>query len=207
MERASVERSGAIIQLVDDDHAVRRSQAVLLRTLGYKVQTWVDGESFLRAAPSLGPSCLLLDLAMPRMDGLKVQAEMQSRGIHWPIIFLSGTADIPHAVEAVKRGALQFLVKPVPTDELSAALDVALEHLLTSAAKPSGEAAKTRLARLTKRENDVLQGLVEGLPNKTIAYDLGISPRTIEAHRANIMKKLEAPTFAHALKTVFEAHL
>ncbi|GMM92713.1 response regulator transcription factor [Qipengyuania sp. MTN3-11] len=199
-------RPRRLVHLVDDDLAVRRSQTVLLKSLGYHVQAWVDGDTFLKAVSFLGPSCILLDLSMPHSDGLTVQSELTRRGIDWPVIFLSGTADIPQAVAAVRNGAVHFLVKPAPPNELVKVLNRGFEQLANSRTRSAGATqAKCRLARLTTRETEVLEGLVEGLPNKSIAYDLGVSPRTIEAHRAKIMRKLEATSFASVLQTVFEA--
>lgn len=194
-----------LIHVIDDDDGFRRSQALLLKSLGYHVQTWINGRSFLKAAPSLSPSCILLDLAMPGIGGLSVQSELSRLGISWPIIFVSGTADVPQAVMAIQSGAMHFLVKPTSSAELKQTIDLAFDRLADVESDPGGVFAKEKLSRLTPRETDVLEGLVQGLPNKSIAFNLGISTRTIEAHRAKIMRKLEANNFAHALKTVFEA--
>ena len=194
-----------LIQIVDDDEVVRKSTSIMLRSLGYYVQCWVDGASFLKAAPSLGPSCVLLDLHMPGVDGLEVQRELVQLGKKWPIVFLSGTAQVPQAVSALQHGAVHFLVKPAAPAKLRQTLDIAFEQL---GRDPDGSVeAQAKLARLSPREADVLEGLVEGLPNKSIAFDLGVSARTIEAHRAKIMRKLEANNFAQVRRTVFEARL
>lgn len=196
-----------VVQIVDDDESIRHSLSLLVRSLGYQAQSWVDGDAFLTAAPSLGPSCILLDLSMPGRDGLAVQADLQKRCCSWPIIFLSGSADVPRAVEAVRRGALDFLVKPAPKEDLERVLKAGFCELEKPSKECEADEARRKLSKLTPRENDVLEGLVEGLPNKSIAYDLGVSPRTIEAHRASIMKKLEANNFALVVKTVCEARL
>ena len=196
-----------VVQIIDDDESIRHSLSLLVRSLGYQAQSWVDGDAFLNAAPSLGPSCILLDLSMPGRDGLEVQADLQKRCCNWPIIFLSGSADVPRAVEAVRRGALDFLVKPAPKEDLERVLESAFSELEKPSRECEADEARRKLSKLTPRENDVLEGLVDGLPNKSIAYDLGISPRTIEAHRASIMKKLEANNFALVVKTVCEARL
>jgi two-component system response regulator FixJ len=195
-----------LVHIVDDNELVRRSTSTFLGGQGFHVQTWCDGDSFLKAASTLTPSCLILDLVMPGLDGLEVQGQMRQRGMDWPIIFFSGKAKIPDAVQAVLNGAVQFLVKPVRPVALRQALDQAFERL-GQGATDSGEscAARMKLLRLTPREHDVLDGLVEGLPNKAIAYDLGVSPRTIEAHRSSIMRKLEAANLAQLLRTALVA--
>lgn len=194
-----------LVHVVDDDEHVRRSTAMMLGSQGFDVQTWSDGASFVHAAPSLCPACILLDLSMPGLDGLDVQRNLQQRAIDWPVIFLSGTAGIPDAVAAVQRGAIQFLVKPVRPAALREALAQGFRQL-ADIVRREGErsGARIKLQRLSPREHDVLDGLVSGAPNKTIAYDLGVSPRTIEAHRASIMRKLEAPSFAHVMRIAIE---
>lgn len=206
MKLTSASADHRLVHVVDDDEGVRRSTLTLLSSQGFHVQTWCDGKSFMQAASSLGPSCILLDLAMPGIDGLTVQHQLQQRGVEWPIIFVSGTADIPHAVKALQHGAVDFLVKPARPEALRQAIERAFERL-ADIDRHDGEkcASRMKLLRLTPREHDVLDGLLEGLPNKTIAYDLEVSPRTIEAHRASIMRKLEAPSFAQVLRIAIEA--
>jgi two-component system response regulator FixJ len=140
------------------------------------------------------------------MDGLEVQQALRDRGISLPVIIMTGHGDVTLAVQAMKAGAIDFIEKPFEKAELLAALDQAFERLARSkAAKERAKDASVRLQALTPREREVLDGLAEGLPNKTIAYDLGISPRTVEIHRANLMTKLEVRSLSEALRIAFAA--
>ncbi|WP_340264832.1 response regulator FixJ [Sphingobium mellinum] len=194
------------IYVLDDDEAVRRSLSFMLRTSGYGVRLFEGGLSFLKAAADLEPGCVLLDVRMPEMDGLEVQRELRTRGIMLPVIIMTGHGDIDMAVGAMKAGASDFIEKPFEKAALIACLEAA-RHASVADRGLSARAqdARARLNILTDRERDVLRGLAEGLPNKTIAYDLGISPRTVEIHRANLMQKLEARSLAETLRIAFHA--
>lgn len=195
-----------LVHLVDDEDAIRRSAGFLLRTSGFDVRTHVSGVAFLKEVKAAEPGCVLLDVRMPEMDGLEVQKQLAERGVGWPVIILTGHGDVPIAVQAMKAGAIDFLEKPFDKATLLRALDTGFaifdQH---DAAAASAEKAKVRIAALTPREQDVLRGLADGLPNKTIAYDLGISPRTVEVHRANLMTKLEVHSLSEALRLAFAA--
>ncbi|PCG12990.1 response regulator transcription factor [Sphingomonas adhaesiva] len=195
-----------LVHLVDDEDAIRRSAGFLLRTSGFDVRTHVSGVAFLKEVKAAEPGCVLLDVRMPEMDGLEVQKQLAERGVGWPVIILTGHGDVPIAVQAMKAGAIDFLEKPFDKATLLRALDTGFaifdQH---DAAAASAEEAKVRIAALTPREQDVLRGLADGLPNKTIAYDLGISPRTVEVHRANLMTKLEVHSLSEALRLAFAA--
>ncbi len=142
------------------------------------------------------------------MDGLEVQAELNARGIAMPVIVLTGHGDIGTAVTAMKGGAVDFIEKPFEKAVLLKAIETAFHRLYrTGEAVASEQEAQVRLAALTQREQDVLRGLVRGHPNKTIAYDLGISPRTVEVHRANVMSKLGVRSLSEALRIAFAAGL
>jgi two-component system response regulator FixJ len=196
------------IYLIDDDEAVRRSASFLLRTSGFTVTAFASGTDFLKDARTGEPGCVLLDVRMPDMDGLAVQRRLAERGTEHPVIIMTGHGDVSIAVEAMKAGAVDFIEKPFEKAQLLAALDVAFARLFDrDAAQASQEAAKVRIAVLTPRERDVLCGLVRGHPNKTIAYDLGISPRTVEVHRANLMTKLRVHSLSDALRIAFAAGL
>lgn len=194
------------IYVVDDDDAIRRSLSFLLKTSGYAVRLFEGGTAFLKEAAGLEPGCVLLDVRMPDIDGLEVQRELRARGIMLPVVIMTGHGDIDMAVAAMKAGASDFIEKPFEKAALLGCVEAA--RLLSAADRGAGaraEDARARLNVLTDRERDVLDGLVEGLPNKTIAFDLGISPRTVEIHRANLMQKLEVKSLAEALRIAFHA--
>lgn len=195
-----------IIYVVDDEEAVRRSTSFMLKTAGFKVECFPSGVDFLKDARDLAPGCVLLDIRMPGMDGLEVQQAIVDRGIPMPVIIMTGHGDITSAVRAMKSGAVDFLEKPFEKSVLLSSIEQARTRLDQSDRRRSrAEEASQRLNVLTPRERDVLDGLVQGLPNKTIAYDLGISPRTVEIHRANLMAKLGVKSLSEALRIAFAA--
>jgi two-component system response regulator FixJ len=195
-----------LIHLVDDEEAIRRSASFMLKTSGFRVHTYENGTELLKAAHALEAGCILLDIRMPGMDGLEVQRMLKDRGIALPVIIMTGHGDISLAVRAMKAGAVDFIEKPFDKAVLLSAIELGIQRLKRSSAsrEQAGEAA-VRLRALTSRERDVLDGLAKGLPNKTIAYDLGISPRTVEIHRANLMSKLAAKSLSEALRLAFAA--
>ncbi|WP_305097304.1 response regulator transcription factor [Croceibacterium aestuarii] len=195
-----------LVHVVDDEDSIRRSLDFLLRSAGYAVERWPDGEAFLKGADRNTPASVLLDVRMPGMDGLQVQQEMAKRGLNFPVIVLTGHGDIATAVRAMRGGATDFLEKPFKRERLLEAVAVAQSQLADKAGQRNRlEWARTQIARLTEREREVLEGLACGYPNKTIAYDLGISSRTVEVYRANVMEKLEVTNFADALRVAFTA--
>jgi len=197
-----------LVHIVDDEEAIRRSASFMLKTSGYAVETWVNGAAFLKEARHVPDGCILLDVRMPEMDGLEVQQELLERGVTMPVIVLTGHADVSIAVRAMKAGAVDFLEKPFEKAVLIASIETAFARMAASdgAAARAAE-AEVVLAILTPREREVLEGLAQGLPNKTIAYDLGISPRTVEVHRANLMAKLDVRSLSDALRLAFAAGL
>lgn len=197
-----------LIHVVDDEPAVRRSLSFMLKTNGFAARAYEDGSSFLRDVRTAEPGCILLDIRMPHMDGLAVQEALAERGVTMPVIVMTGHGDISIAVQAMKAGALDFLEKPFEDRALFDALERGFRQLDKREARVlDAHAAEVRLAVLTAREREVLQGLVRGHPNKTIAYDLGISPRTVEIHRANVMSKLAVHSLSEALRIAFTAGL
>jgi two-component system response regulator FixJ len=196
------------IYLVDDEAAVRRSVAFMLKTAGMLVESFESGEAFLKVAATLAPGCALLDVRLGGIDGLSVQQALRDRGIMLPVIIITGHGDIGLAVRAMKAGAVDFIEKPFEKAVLLAAINQALlynqgrEQLHALAAQ-----AQARLNALTPREIDVLNGLVDGHSNKVVAYDLGISPRTVEIHRANLMIKLGVASLSDALRIAFTARM
>ena len=195
-----------LVHLVDDDEAVRRSAGFMLKTSGFQVRTYESGVELLKAVASLEAGCILLDIRMPGMDGLEVHQALKDKGVTLPVIIMTGHGDVALAVQAMKGGAIDFIEKPFEKAVLLTAIDQGLAHLRRAAAdRTSADDAAVRLQKLTAREREVLDGLAKGLPNKTIAYDLGISPRTVEIHRANLMTKLEVRSLSEALRLAFAA--
>jgi len=200
--------SDRIIHLVDDDEAIRRSAGFMLKTSGYKVSSYASGVELLKEANELQPGCILLDVRMPDMDGLQIQQALQERGIGYPVIVMTGHGDVGVAVQAMKAGAVDFIEKPFEKAVLLSAIEEGFSRLeQTGRSRARTEEAKVCLQALTPRERDVLEGLVRGHPNKTIAYDLDISPRTVEIHRANLMSKLGVASLSEALRIAFAAGL
>lgn len=196
------------VYVVDDEAAIRKSASFMLRTSGYAVETFESGPAFLGAVAGLERGCVLLDVRMPEMDGLEVQAALNERGVMMPVIVLTGHGDVAVAVQAMKAGASDFIEKPYEKRQLLRAIDEARARTESATRGDMQEQeARRRLNALTARELDVLKGLVDGLPNKTIGYDLGISPRTVEIHRANLMEKLGARSLSDALRIGFNAGL
>ena len=195
-----------LVHLVDDDEAIRRSVGFMLKTSGYHVRTYESGGELLKSCPNLETGCILLDIRMPGMDGLEVQAALKDKGVTLPVVIMTGHGDVSLAVHAMKAGAVDFIEKPFEKAVLLAAIEHGVERLKRSAANQDrADEAAVRLQALTPRERDVLDGLAKGLPNKTIAYDLGISPRTVEIHRANVMSKLNVRSLSEALRIAFAA--
>lgn len=194
------------VYVIDDDRSVRSSIKFIFDQLRRSSRAFESGPEFLREAPSLEKGTILLDIRMPDMDGHAVQSELAKRGICWPVIVVTGHGDVEQAVRAMRNGALDFLEKPFRRDALLDAIGRA-DALINdrTAGSDRREQARRKLNRLTARERDVMNGLAMGYPNKTIAYDLGISPRTVEVHRANLMHKLEARNLADALRLAFAA--
>ena len=196
------------VHIVDDDEAIRQSVGFLLRKAGYAVETYPSGTQFLKAVMRETRGCVLLDVRMPDLDGLAVQARLAETGIALPVIMLTGHGDVTLAVRAIKAGAVEFLEKPFERTVLIAAIETALAQAARADRGDLTAAdAVVRLAVLTQRERDVLDGMVRGRPNKLIAYDLSIATRTVEVHRANLMEKLSARSLSDVLRIAFAAGL
>lgn len=197
-----------LVHIVDDEEAIRRSARFMLSTSGYAVECWESGMAFLKAVRQVEPGCILLDVRMPEMDGLEVQQQLNERGVTMPVIILTGHGDVSTAVLAMKAGAVDFIEKPFEKAVLLAAIEAAHARLDRQADEAErGAEAQVIVAKLTSREREVLEGLARGLPNKTIAYDLDISSRTVEVHRANLMAKLGVRSLSDALRIAFAAGL
>ncbi len=195
-----------VVHLVDDDEAVRRSLAMLLTSFGLTARSYASAEDLLEQLPTLTPGCLMVDIRMPGLNGLELQEELIRRGCRLPVVIVTGHADVTLAVRAMKAGAVDFIEKPYSEEDLLRAVTSGLARMAnTKQTDEVTDAARTRVASLTPREREVLGRLVEGLPNKMIANELGISPRTVEIHRANVMEKLACRSLAEAVRTAMTA--
>jgi two-component system response regulator FixJ len=195
-----------VVHVVDDDASVRESLVVLLESAGFTVRAHSTPVAFLAAMPDRTAGCLLTDVQMPELNGLQLQRRLVELGIRLPVIVMTGHGDVPIAVEALKAGAIDFLEKPFDDNQLVAAVTRALEiSQRTRGDEQAVAEIATRLASLTPREREVLDRLVAGQPNKTIAYDLGSSPRTVEVHRARVMEKMAARSLPELVRMTIAA--
>jgi len=193
------------VYVVDDDEQMRRLLSRQLQP-DYEVTCFETARNFLDVASALSSGCLILDVHMPEINGLDVQRRLAERNLHFPTIMITGLGEVGIAVQAMKAGAIDFVEKPFRRDTILESLRLAQHHLEPAVtASENTEVAKARLAMLSAREMQVLDGLVAGLPNKTIAYDLGLSPRTVEMHRANVMRKMEANSLSALVRTALAA--
>lgn len=194
--------------VVDDDDAVRDSLSLVLETRGYEVATFTSGPEFLAALKPDWRGCLLLDVRMPTMDGLEVQQQLIGAESRLAVIIMTAHGDVPIAVKAMKAGAVDFLEKPIEPERLFEAVRVAIQSGGGQRSlAPAGEdllPIRKCYATLTDRERDVLVRLVKGLSNKVIAYELTISPRTVELHRARVMQKMEAQSLSHLVRMALQ---
>ena len=189
-----------IVYIVDDDAGVRRSLERLLDSAGLRALSYKSPLAFLDAAVGLSAGCVLLDVRMPEMDGLTLQVWLAKLEVALPVIVITGQGDVQTAVRAMKAGAVDFIEKPYNDESLLNAIETALARAgRPDRAHEAGE-AKHRIAELTPRERQVLDALVAGHPNKVIAYDLGISVRTVEVHRARMMERLRVRQLAEAIR-------
>ena len=194
------------VHIVDDDDDVRESAALLLESSGYSVLTYPSGVDFLEKLDPTVPGCILLDIHMPQMDGIEVQRQLLDRGVNFPVVVLTGQGDVSIAVQAMKNGAFEFLEKPYLNDVLLEATRDAFTKLeATTEDRAVTAQARDYVAKLTNREMQVMRALLTGLPNKLIAYELGISVRTVEIYRANVMEKLDARSLSAAVRIALAA--
>ncbi|ORE87156.1 FixJ family transcriptional regulator [Oceanococcus atlanticus] len=189
--------------IIDDDEAVRDATVLLMQSIGLKAVAYADAQAFLDAAHDQHPACLILDVRMPGMSGLQLAREARVRREAWPIIFVTGHGDVPMAVEAMREGAFDFLQKPFREETLIQRVQRAIEQDHNDqVAASEREEIEERIKDLTPREREILQRIVDGESNKVIAIELGISARTVELHRANVMDKMQARSLAHLLRQV-----
>ena len=196
------------VHVVDDDSAVRRSLERLLDAAGFHAVSYQSPAAFLNAASGLSAGCVLLDIRMPGVDGLEVQARLNRLRVNLPVIVMTGHGDVPSAVRAMKAGAVDFLEKPFDDETLLNAIGGAFAKAsrLIGGDREAVRAAQ-RIATLSPREREVLDALLAGRPNKVIAFDLNISVRTVEVHRARMMERLGTKQFADAIRLAVMATL
>jgi two-component system response regulator FixJ len=194
------------VYVIDDDDAARDSLALLVESAGYAVESFPTAMSFLNRVDALPPGCALVDIRMPEMGGLELQAALKEKGVEVPIVFVTGHADVPVAVRAMRAGAIDFVEKPFEADVILDAVERALAHAAARREQASAAAAaRARVSQLTEREREVFELLVEGHPNKVIAANLNISPRTVEIHRSRVMDKTGARSLSDLVRMALAA--
>lgn len=190
-----------VVHVVDDDAAVRDSIAFSLGTADLTTKTYESALALLEVVDRLEPGCVVTDVRMPDMSGIELVRKLKERGVPLPVIIITGHADVPLAIEAMKAGVIDFLEKPFDDDTLIASVERALQH---HEQRRQTDAERTefrsRIESLSAREREVLEGMVAGKANKVIAYDLGISPRTVEVYRANVMTKTGARSLSELVR-------
>ena len=195
--------SNDIVHVIDDDADVRQSLAFLLSTAGLAVRVHESGSAFLKILPEVQEGCVVTDVRMPGVDGIELQRRLADAGVKLPVIVMTGHGDIALAVEAMKAGAIDFIEKPFDDDILIAAIKTALARRAGDRERDARSAEiRDRMKLLSERERQVMEGLVAGKPNKIIAYDLGISARTVEIYRANVMTKMQAESLSALVRMV-----
>ena len=189
-----------VVHIVDDDEPVRKSLAFLMTVAGFTVRIHESATSFLALAPTLANACLVTDLRMPDLSGVELLQRLKTARIRIPAIVITGHGDVPMAVEAMRAGALDFIEKPFDDQVLIDAVRRAALEIPANTPSGDVQAIDRCLLELTGREREVLAAVVTGLPNKAIAYDLQISPRTVEVHRSNVMAKMGARSLAELVR-------
>ena len=194
-------KSGPVVYIVDDDNSMREALTLLLKTVGYTTAPFARPGDFLAKHDQNQPGCVVLDVRMPEMSGLEVQQQLNRSGSLLPVILITGHGDIPMAVQAMKDGAFDFLQKPFRDQDLIDRINAALKQDAENRKMVERHADLHRRAEsLTPREREVMAAVVDGKANKVIAIDLGLSERTVEIHRANVMEKMGARSVAHLVK-------
>jgi two-component system response regulator FixJ len=197
-----------IVHVIDDDADVRQSLAFLLSTTGLAVQVHASANAFLKVLSEVQEGCIVTDVRMPGVDGIELQRQLRAAGVKWPVIVMTGHGDIALAVEAMKAGAVDFIEKPFDDNVLIAAIKAAIARRGGDRERnaKAGE-VRDRMKLLSERERQVMEGLVAGKPNKIIAHDLGISARTVEVYRANVMTKMHAGSVSELVRLAMRGGL
>ena len=201
-----MDSSKATVYVVDDDKAVRKGLSLLIRSVGMNVHVCAGVQEFFRLYDPDVTSCIVLDVRMPGMSGLELQEKLVSQKIHIPVIFISGHGDVPMAMRAVKMGAVDFIEKPFREQALLESIQNAIA-MDTNRRRKTRDVSETkkRIKSLTAREREVMNGIIEGKPNKTIAYDLDLNKKTVEYHRSNVIKKMGADSVAGLVLLISKA--
>jgi two-component system response regulator FixJ len=193
--------SDSVVHVIDDDDAAREALTFLLGTAQMTVRAYETAKAFLDIAPTGQVGCVVTDVRMPEIDGIELLRRLKAHNIGWPVIVITGHADVPLAVEAIKQGAIDFIEKPYDGEALLSVVRTALTSHEQSAARDLEKASvRERMATLSPREREVLDGLVAGRQNKVIARDLGISSRTVEIYRANVMAKMRSRSLSQLVR-------
>lgn len=202
MNQASIQSETNIIFVIDDDASICRSLQRLLSSEGYLVETFVSAEAYLARPHYVGNGCIVLDVSMPGLDGLSLQEQLTASGCDLPIVFLTGHGDIPMSVSAMKKGASDFLVKPVEdTILLNTIVEAINNHKQLYNEHQKQETIQTRMTTLTEREHEIMWHVVHGERNKIIADKLNISEKTVKVHRARVMQKMQVDSLAELVST------
>ena len=195
------QESDALVAIVDDDPSVRRGLQRLIRSAGWKVETFASAQEFLARPSAISPSCLVLDLQLPGLSGLDLQQRMADLGLDIPVVFLTGQGNIPASVKAMKAGAIEFLTKPVDEQNLLKAIEEAIgRDRRTRQQQTEMHALRRRYESLTAREQEVMQLVISGLLNKQIAGELTITEDTVKFHRGHVMRKMCAESLADLVR-------
>ena len=194
-----------VAHVIDDDDAARDALAFLLRTDDFSVHTYDSAKAFLSAFPAVEAGCILTDVRMPEMNGLELLRRLKGSGISWPVIVMTGLADVPIAIEAIKLGAVDFIEKPYDAEAMLGAVRFALSGEASDARDAQTLETRQKLATLSAHERQVLEALVDGRPNKSIADDLGLNGHTIEVYRAGVMTKMQATSLSHLVRMMLLA--
>jgi two-component system response regulator FixJ len=198
----------AIVYVIDDDESARHSLEFLLDVAGVRVRSFASADAFLESSPPLANACVVTDVRMPGTGGIELAETLKRRGTGVPVIVITGHADVPLAVQAMKAGVADFIEKPFDDTVMLQAIRNALaQHAGDEAAVAERQEVTERIARLSGREREVMEGLVAGKANKAIAYDLAISARTVEVYRANVMMKMQAKTLSDLVRMVTVARM
>ena len=198
--------SDLVVHVIDDDDAARDSLTFLLETAQFVVCAYESAKAFLDSFPVAESGCIVTDVRMPEIDGIALLRHLKDHEIGWPVILVTGHADVPLAIESIRRGAVDFIEKPYSSDVLLGAVRAALSaHVSNATCEPEKADIQQRIATLSIQERHVLDALVAGRLNKIIAGELGISERSVEIHRANVMTKLHATSLSHLVRLVLIA--